>query len=121
MLEIAQGLTHTCLPTQAVFTNPEVLGPKNGLQESPQTATYCMLCLPACMHVCVCVCLSMGEKCTQSICGGTQVVKGTNHLMFDTDLCSLRVFRGSYPSNSSLLPKSEWKGGENQLSLEHHL
>ena len=49
MLEIAQGLNHTCLPTQATFANLEVLGPTNGLQESPWTAKHylqCVLVLP---------------------------------------------------------------------------
>lgn len=40
MLEIAQRLTHTCLPTQAEFTNLEVLGPTHRLQENSGTAKY---------------------------------------------------------------------------------
>jgi hypothetical protein len=51
MLEIAQGLNHTCLPTQATFANLEVLGPTNGLQESPWTAKHYLQCV----LVCVCV------------------------------------------------------------------
>lgn len=50
MLEIAQGLTHTCLPTQAESTNLEVLGPTHGLQESSGTAKYRMRCVRACVR-----------------------------------------------------------------------
>lgn len=68
MLEIAQGLTHTCLPTQAESTNLEVLGPTHGLQESSGTAKYRMRCVRACVRACASVSFYGREMHSNYLC-----------------------------------------------------
>lgn len=59
VLEIT-GVTHTCLPTKAVFTNLEVWGLQFGFQKVHElpNIVYSM-CVG--VHKCVCVCLWAGN------------------------------------------------------------